>query len=128
MPKLAADLKANATYHLYKIKENLNNLIVDPAFNNPSIGAVYVNTDLPIRVDEVTPSDIEKELQKQKDKTKKVAIGAAVAGAAVGALAASKLKDKKKETKERVEDYYNKGYITEADRDLYNLIIDEYSE
>lgn len=133
MPRIAADLKANTKYHLYKIRENLNDLIVDPAFNSANIGAVYVKTDLPIKVDEVTKSDIEKEIAKEKAKVKKAAIGAAVAGVAVGAMAANKInkdrakKEQVKETKERVEDFYNKGYITESEKDMYLYIIDDFT-
>lgn len=129
MPRMAADLKANTEFHLYKIRENLNNLIVDPAFNSPNLGAVYVKTTLPIKVDEVTPTDAEKELEKEKAKVKKAAVGAAVAGAAVGAIAATKMHNKKekvKETKERVENFYNKGYITESEKDSYLYILDEF--
>jgi len=107
LPKNMADLKANAKFHLYKIKENLNNLIVDPAFNSSILGAVYINTSYPIKVEEVKPSDIKDHILKSD-------------------VLNTITKKKAKETKERIEDFYNKGYISESDRNLYISAIDYY--
>ena len=53
MPKIMADYKANEKMHIYECKEKINYAFVDPMLWGHVSGAVYVETDKPIEVEEV---------------------------------------------------------------------------
>ena len=54
LPKAFADYKITEKMHKYKCLENIKQAYVDPLVRNGLLGAVYVETDKPIKVDELT--------------------------------------------------------------------------
>lgn len=60
MPKFLADYKPNEKLHMYICKENIKHVYVDPLVWSNLQGAVYVETNKPIKVEEVTESSIDK--------------------------------------------------------------------
>ena len=60
MPKFLADYKPNEKMHLYLCKSNINQVYVDPLVPNFLQGAVYVESNTPIPVEEITESNKDK--------------------------------------------------------------------
>lgn len=58
MPKFLADYKMTEKTHLYVCKEKIKDVYVDPLVWTNFQGAVYVETTKPIKVEEVTKSNI----------------------------------------------------------------------
>lgn len=58
MPKFLADYKFNEKLHMYVCKEKIKYVYVDPLVWSNIQGAVYVETNKPIKVEEVTKSSI----------------------------------------------------------------------
>lgn len=69
MPKFLADYKMNDKLHVYKCKEKIQYAYVDPLVWSNLQGAVYVETNKPIPVDEI---DNRKEVDEIKEKEKKL--------------------------------------------------------
>ena len=60
MPKFLADYKPNEKMHLYLCKSNINQVYVDPLVPKFIQGAVYVESNNPIPVEEITESNKDK--------------------------------------------------------------------
>jgi hypothetical protein len=60
MPKLSADINPTVKIHKYVSKENIRTAFVDPLLWAPTQGAIYIETDRPIEVEEigVKPKDL----------------------------------------------------------------------
>lgn len=58
-PKFLADYKFNEKMHLYICKENIKQAFVDPLVWVNISGAVYVESNKPIKVEEITKSNID---------------------------------------------------------------------
>ena len=63
MPLMFADITASQKTRMYKCKENIRVAYVDPSVPNFKFGAVYVETQFPIKVEEVKP--VKKEVAKE---------------------------------------------------------------
>lgn len=68
MPKIMADYKAKEKMHMYICKEKIKYAFVDPLLWGYASGAVYIETDKPIKVDEVNDN---KEIKEKNDKALK---------------------------------------------------------
>ena len=67
MPRFLADYKMNDKLYMYKCKENINYAYVDPLVWSNVQGAIYVETNKPIAVEEITKNDIEKEKEESPE-------------------------------------------------------------
>lgn len=65
MPKYAADIKQQESTTLYTPKENITSAFVDPLVPSFSLGAIFVETNLPIKVEKVDRR--KKDNKKEKD-------------------------------------------------------------
>ena len=54
MPKICADIKQKENTHMYMVRENIRTAYVDPLISMYFHGAVYIETNLPVKVDEVS--------------------------------------------------------------------------
>jgi hypothetical protein len=63
MPLMFADITQSQKTRMYKCKENIRVAYVDPLVPNFKFGAVYVETQFPIKVEEVKP--VKKEVAKE---------------------------------------------------------------
>lgn len=68
MPKFLADYKMNEKMHIYIAKKDIRDVYVDPLVWNKLQGAVYVETNTPIPVDELTEGMAKELLTKISDK------------------------------------------------------------
>ena len=66
MPKAMADYKGNVKMHMYMCKQKLRNVFVDPLLWGYASGAVYVESNKPIKVEEIDPKTAEV-LKKRND-------------------------------------------------------------
>lgn len=60
MPKFLADYKINEKMHIYLCKEKIKQVFVDPLVWSNLQGAVYVESNKPIKVEELTASNADK--------------------------------------------------------------------
>jgi len=67
MPKLMADYKASEKMNMYVCKEKLKNVFVDPLLWGYASGAVYVETNRPVKVEKVDKSKAEELKEKNDD-------------------------------------------------------------
>ena len=68
-PLQMLDLKANTKTTLYVVKENIRTAYVDPLVPGFKLGAVYVETQFPIKVEKVKPQQLD---DKKDNKSKNV--------------------------------------------------------
>lgn len=62
MPKFLADYKANETVYKYKVTQPIREVYVDPLVYTNLQGAVYVETNTPIPVEELKQENIVKKV------------------------------------------------------------------
>ena len=67
MPKLMADYGAGEKTNMYVCKENIKYAFVDPLLWGHISGAVYVETNKPIKVDQINDKDKAAELKRKND-------------------------------------------------------------
>lgn len=60
LPNIFADVSGKKQMTTYKVKENIGTAYVDPLLPNSATGAVYVTTQFPIKVDKLTPEEVNK--------------------------------------------------------------------
>lgn len=73
MPKFLADYKFKDKLHMYKCKQKIKYAYVDPLVWSNIQGAVYIETNKPIPVEEINKQDVEKakeQVQKEKEENK----------------------------------------------------------
>ena len=68
MPKIMADYKAGEKMHMYLVKEPIKDVFVDPMLWGYVSGAVYVETNKPIKVEEITDKNKAAEIKEKNDK------------------------------------------------------------
>ena len=71
MPKFLADYKINEKMHMYVCKENIRKVYVDPLVWSNLQGAVYVETNKPIKVEQVTKATLGDLIKKITEKPEK---------------------------------------------------------
>jgi hypothetical protein len=67
MPKLMADYGATKKTHTYLVKEPIRQVFVDPMLWGYVSGAVYIETNKPIKVEEITDRDKAAEIKEKND-------------------------------------------------------------
>lgn len=67
MPKIMADYKAGEKMHMYLVKEPVKNVFVDPMLWGYTSGAVYVETNRPLKVEEITNKKKADEIKEKND-------------------------------------------------------------
>lgn len=68
MPKIMADYKVGEKMHMYLVKEPIKDVFVDPLLWGYASGAVYVETNKPIKVEEITDKNKAEEIKEKNDK------------------------------------------------------------
>lgn len=66
MPKIMADYKAGEKMHMYLVKEPIKNVFVDPMLWGYASGAVYIETNRPIKVEEITDKKKAEDIKQKK--------------------------------------------------------------
>lgn len=74
MPKFLADYKFNEKLHMYICKEKIRYAYVDPLVWSPIQGAVYVESNKPIKVEELTSAKAKKMVEDENIKTESTEI------------------------------------------------------
>ena len=69
MPKIMADYTGTEKMHMYLCKENIKSVFVDPMLGGYASGAVYVETNKPIKVEEVDRSKPAKDDDKKLEES-----------------------------------------------------------
>lgn len=67
MPKIMADYKVGEKMHMYLCKEKIKNVFVDPMLWGYASGAVYIETNKPIPVEEITDSKKAEDAKEKND-------------------------------------------------------------
>ena len=67
MPKLMADYRADVKMHMYLVKEPVRQVFVDPLLWGYVSGAVYVETNKPLKVEEITDKEKADEVKEKND-------------------------------------------------------------
>ena len=67
MPKLMADYRPDQKMHMYLVKEPVRQVFVDPMLWGYVSGAVYIETNKPLKVEEITDKSKAAEIKKRND-------------------------------------------------------------